>query len=82
MTAMDLPVVVSARTEAASVVVALLLAPVPGGQRLPEWTPRAHVDVDVPGSGPTRQYSLCGLPGATVWRIAVLREQPSGGGSQ
>lgn len=51
------------------------------GAPLPAWTAGAHVDVQVPG-GPVRPYSLCGSPAErTRWRIAVLREPASRGGS-
>ncbi|WP_236796142.1 PDR/VanB family oxidoreductase [Amycolatopsis sp. GM8] len=53
----------------------------PSGAPLPPWTPGAHVDVLLPG-GLERQYSLCGDPAnRDSYRIAVLREQPSRGGS-
>ncbi|GAA0246377.1 PDR/VanB family oxidoreductase [Cryptosporangium japonicum] len=53
-----------------------------GSGELPAWTPGAHVDLSL-GPGLTRQYSLCGDPGdRSVWRIAVLRETDSRGGSQ
>lgn len=79
---MDL-VVRAARVESDGVR-SLELAPA-GGDRLPPWTPGAHIDV-VLGDGPdalVRQYSLCGdaATGAT-WRIAVLRTDDSRGGSQ
>lgn len=65
-------------------VVVLELAP-PEGRRLPGWRPGAHLDVVIPGSaapgGLTRQYSLVGDPAAPTWRIAVLREAESRGGS-
>jgi ferredoxin-NADP reductase len=52
-----------------------------GQAPLPAWQPGAHVDLllDV---GVTRQYSLCGDPADhRTWRIAVLREPQSRGGS-
>jgi ferredoxin-NADP reductase len=54
----------------------------PAGAELPAWEPGAHVDLRLPG-GLTRQYSLCGDPAdRSVWRIGVLREPESRGGSQ
>lgn len=51
------------------------------GQPLPAWTPGAHIDLDLP-NGITRQYSLCGNPRQdSVWRLGVLRETSSRGGS-
>ncbi|WP_176445603.1 PDR/VanB family oxidoreductase [Blastococcus mobilis] len=50
------------------------------GQPLPEWEPGAHVDVLIAGDL-VRQYSLCSTPSEPTWRIAVLREQNSRGGS-
>jgi ferredoxin-NADP reductase len=53
----------------------------PSGGELPGWSPGAHVDLLLPG-GMVRQYSLCGDPADRgVWRIAVLREPDSRGGS-
>jgi ferredoxin-NADP reductase len=53
----------------------------PAGADLPAWEPGAHVDLRLPG-GLTRQYSLCGDPADRgVWRIGVLREPESRGGS-
>jgi ferredoxin-NADP reductase len=53
----------------------------PSGTELPAWAPGAHLDVVLPG-GLSRQYSLCGDPAdRSVWRIAVLREPESRGGS-
>ncbi len=52
------------------------------GEALPQWTPGAHIDVDL-GAGLVRQYSLCGDPDEPGrWRIAVLREAAGRGGSQ
>lgn len=62
------------------------LAPV-GEESLPAYAAGAHVDVHLPG-GLVRQYSLCGSPaqhghGAHMrYRIAVLRDPQSRGGSQ
>ncbi|MBM9624620.1 oxidoreductase (plasmid) [Streptomyces zhihengii] len=77
-------VVRSARAESDGVR-SLELTPVNDGERLPRWTPGAHIDVML-GTGPNalvRQYSLCGDT-ATVdsWQIAVLRTTDSRGGSQ
>jgi ferredoxin-NADP reductase len=73
-------VVVADKTVAADGVVALRLEEV-GGHELPEWEPGAHIDLMMP-SGLVRQYSLCGDPAdRRSWRIAVLREPESRGGS-
>lgn len=47
---------------------------------LPRWTPGSHVDVYL-GEGLVRQYSLNGHLDAPEWRISVLREPNSRGGS-
>lgn len=48
---------------------------------LPAWMPGAHIDV-ILSNGLIRQYSLCGDPRrAGVWKIGVLREPSSRGGS-
>jgi vanillate monooxygenase ferredoxin subunit len=53
----------------------------PDGAALPPFTAGAHLDVHLPG-GLTRQYSLCSDPADTHrYRIAVLREAASRGGS-
>lgn len=53
----------------------------PDGKPLPPWEPGAHVDVTLPGDI-IRQYSLCGDPDdMSAYRVAVLREQVSRGGS-
>jgi ferredoxin-NADP reductase len=73
-------VVVSERTKAADGVVALTLVPADGDE-LPEWTPGAHIDLQLT-ENLTRQYSLCGDPADRgAWRIAVLRETAGRGGS-
>jgi ferredoxin-NADP reductase len=66
--------------EAADGVRCLDLEPVGGGP-VPGWAPGAHIDVHLPG-GLVRQYSLCGDPAdPSSYRIAVLREPGSRGGS-
>lgn len=51
------------------------------GEAFPAWQPGAHVDLLLPG-GLARQYSLCGDPADRErWRVAVLREPESRGGS-
>lgn len=71
---------VTEKQEVAENVVALTLVH-PEGARLADWTPGAHIDL-VPPNGPTRQYSLCGDRwDAHAYRIAVLREEESRGGS-
>jgi ferredoxin-NADP reductase len=73
-------VVVERKETAAEGVVALSLRPA-SGDPLPPWEPGAHIDVLVPDGG-ARQYSLCGDPqDRSVYRIAVLREPASRGGS-
>ncbi|MCG7207390.1 PDR/VanB family oxidoreductase [Streptomyces arenae] len=52
------------------------------GSPLPAWAPGSHLDLHLPGVI-TRQYSLCGSPAdRRTWRIAVLLEPNSRGGSQ
>lgn len=54
----------------------------PTGAELPSWTPGAHIDLRF-ANGVERQYSLCSDPDdRTVWRIAILAESPSRGGSR
>ncbi len=61
-------------------VVLIALHSAAGGE-LPAWTPGAHIDVHL-GGGLIRQYSLCGDPSVrSEWRIAVLKEKQSRGGS-
>jgi ferredoxin-NADP reductase len=72
--------VVIGKTAVADGVVSLELAD-PAGASLPAWEPGAHIDL-VLGPELERQYSLCGEPAdRTRWRIAVLREAESRGGS-
>jgi ferredoxin-NADP reductase len=76
----DLSLRVDRRTTGAEGVVVLDLRR-PDGAELPPWAAGAHIDLRLPG-GLTRQYSLCGDPAdRSVWRIAVLREPESRGGS-
>lgn len=51
------------------------------GRPLPPWTPGAHIDLQLP-DGLTRQYSLCGDKDGATWRIAVLKQPLSRGGSR
>jgi ferredoxin-NADP reductase len=54
----------------------------PDGAALPVWQAGAHIDLRLPGVI-TRQYSLNGSPtDRTTWRVSVLREPESKGGSQ
>jgi ferredoxin-NADP reductase len=62
--------------------VAVLTLRRPDRAALPAWTAGAHIDVSLPNSL-TRQYSLCGdLNDLGSYRIAVLREPESRGGSE
>jgi ferredoxin-NADP reductase len=74
-TAFDM--VVTRRVEDADGVALLELS---SEHALPRWQPGAHIDVILP-NGDARQYSLCGTPGSTTWRIGVLREDAGRGGS-
>lgn len=71
------------RTTESDGVISLVLAHPDGGE-LPEWRPGAHIDVHagVAGGGRVCQYSLCSSPtDRGRWRIGVLREPDSRGGS-
>ncbi|GAA1947953.1 PDR/VanB family oxidoreductase [Nocardioides panacihumi] len=73
-------VVVRAVEEAADGVRTLWLARDDEGA-LPGWEPGAHIDLLL-ADGLERQYSLCGDPAdLSAWRVAVLREPESRGGS-
>jgi vanillate monooxygenase ferredoxin subunit len=72
---------VAARRAEALDIVGLDLVAV-DGHALPAFTAGAHIDLHLPG-GLIRQYSLCNPPGnAGMYRIAVLRDPASRGGSQ
>jgi len=73
--------VVTARESVGDGVVSLTLAD-PTGAELPTWTPGAHIDLLLDDTL-VRQYSLCGAPADhAAWRIAVLLDPASRGGSQ
>ncbi|NIY69418.1 PDR/VanB family oxidoreductase [Streptomyces malaysiensis] len=75
-----LTLIVSDRVIAADGVVMVSLRDRDGGE-LPAWSPGAHIDLSL-GRGLVRQYSLCGDPSERdVWRIGVLRQRDSRGGS-
>ena len=62
-------------------VVTLTLAD-PYGADLPEWTPGAHIDLQMTPSL-VRQYSLCGdTANRAEWQIGILLDPNSRGGSQ
>ena len=75
----DVEPTVIARTLSADGVLLLELAN-SDGSPLPSWEPGSHVDVLLP-SGLVRQYSLSGDPDSASWRLGVLREETSRGGS-
>lgn len=60
-------------------VLSLELEPIDGS--IADWAPGAHIDVQL-ADGPVRQYSLCGDPAGGRYRIAVLLEEHSRGGSK
>jgi ferredoxin-NADP reductase len=54
----------------------------PDERALAQWGPGAHLDLRL-GNGIERQYSLCGNPAdRSAYRVAVLRERESRGGSE
>ena len=80
MTANTIPVRVARKRTEAEGICSFELVPADGGA-LPAFAAGAHVEVHLPG-GITRPYSLCNSPGDTQrYRIAVLRETASRGGS-
>jgi ferredoxin-NADP reductase len=50
------------------------------GRALPPWSPGAHIDLRL--GDHVRQYSLCGPVGASYWRLGILLEPKSRGGSE
>jgi ferredoxin-NADP reductase len=77
----ELTLVIESRENAADGVIALSLRD-PTHAELPAWQPGAHIDL-ILSNGLTRQYSLCGDPrDRRAYRIGVLREPQSRGGSQ
>lgn len=76
----ELDVRVRARRNEADGICSFELEPVADAP-LPSFSAGAHIDVHVP-SGSVRQYSLCSDPqDRGTWRIGVLREPASRGGS-
>ncbi|HJQ06144.1 MAG TPA: cytochrome P450/oxidoreductase [Nocardioides sp.] len=76
----ELDLQVAGRREAADGIVELTLAD-PTGAELPSWTAGAHIDL-VLSPSLTRQYSLCGSAAdETSWKVGVLRDPNSRGGS-
>ncbi|PZQ46044.1 MAG: oxidoreductase [Rhodovulum sulfidophilum] len=68
-------------TRAAEGVVAIDLVD-PAGGALPAWEPGAHIDIEL-APGLIRQYSLMGsCADPTRYRVAILREPASRGGSE
>lgn len=51
------------------------------GLALPDWVPGAHIEVELGPERLLRHYSLCGRQDEAEWRIAVLREPRTRGGS-
>ncbi|AWH93062.1 PDR/VanB family oxidoreductase [Dietzia lutea] len=77
----ELDTVVRSKEVLTDGVVSLLLVRA-DGESMPAWTPGAHIDIEL-ADGIVRQYSLCGEPDdLSSWRIAILREPESRGGSR
>ncbi|MEV5966555.1 PDR/VanB family oxidoreductase [Kribbella sp. NPDC051952] len=75
-----MPLRVKSHQQVSVGVTELVLVP-DDASELPPWTPGSHIDVQI-RPGLVRQYSLCGDPeDRSQWRIAVLREPVSRGGS-
>ncbi|OZC92979.1 oxidoreductase [Rhodococcus sp. 06-418-1B] len=80
-TILDLEVEIVRIAEEAAGIRSLELATL-NGVPMPKWQPGAHIDL-ILSSDLERQYSLCGDPtDHSTWRVAVLREPESRGGSQ
>ena len=76
----EMPLIVTSAREVSHGVTELILEHLEGAT-LPEWTPGSHIDLRLTPHL-VRQYSLCGSPtDRSSWRIAVLREPESRGGS-
>ncbi|PZG21664.1 oxidoreductase [Micromonospora craterilacus] len=76
-----LELVVARREPVATGVVVLTLCR-PGGGDLPDWSPGAHVDLEL-AAGLVRPYSLCGDPAErTALELAVQLEPDGRGGSR
>lgn len=77
---LELDLKVSARRTEAEGIVSFELQ-CAAGSELPDYEAGSHIDVEVQ-PGIVRQYSLCGVPhDKRTWRIAVLKEPNSRGGS-
>jgi ferredoxin-NADP reductase len=74
----EVPARVRSMSVAAAGVLSIELVPTTGA--LPQWEAGAHIDLVIPGV-PVRQYSLWGDHDAGAFRIAVLDEPQSRGGS-
>jgi ferredoxin-NADP reductase len=75
----DLELVILRRRVAAEGVMVLELGDA-HRKLLPRWSPGAHIDLRL-ANGLVRQYSLCGDPAHECWKIGVLMEPGSRGGS-
>lgn len=81
MSDFDLQLRVDCLRREADQVISLILTD-PGGRRLPDWQPGAHIQLHLP-SGRTRQYSLYGGGGdGTQYKIAVKDVEGGRGGSR
>lgn len=81
MSEFEASLVVDATERVADDVVLLTLRP-GSGERLPAWTPGAHIDLILPGDV-VRQYSLCGSPAdLDRYQVAVLDVADGRGGSR
>jgi ferredoxin-NADP reductase len=76
---LEFEVVVAKVAQESSNVLSLTLAD-PAGGPLPQWHPGSHIDL-VLTEDLVRPYSLCGVASADTWRVGVLREAASRGGS-